>query len=69
MAWGDVNDRELDPDQVRQARRAGMEFFKVMQVYKKYHSNDVEMSPTRTPSRCGGSSHTHTHTSNAPDLF
>lgn len=34
LAWGDVNDCRLDPVKVRQARRAEMEFFKLMQVYR-----------------------------------
>lgn len=34
VAWGDVNDCELDPVEGREARSAGMDYFAKMNVYK-----------------------------------
>ena len=35
MAWDDVNDCELDLERVKEARKAEIEYYRKMKVYKK----------------------------------
>ena len=43
VAWDDVNNCKLDPARVREERKAGMDYFQKMQVYKKVQFRSAKM--------------------------
>lgn len=48
-AWGDANDRELDPVRVRQVREAEMSFFKRTHVYEEVSRHTCRDMTGREP--------------------